>query len=127
VWLIIWIALIVVVGIPWGAFEPHAHWERMAWIPFVSPPVEFGDVVGNVFFYVPYGMLLQREAADARGAMLLVNGSAAGLSLATEFIQVFSVTRFPSMTDVACNVFGAFIGACWGLHRRRGGRVDPAD
>src|SRR5262245_30351878 len=43
-WLIIWIALIVVVGVPWGAFEAHPHWDRMAWIPFVSPPVDFGDV-----------------------------------------------------------------------------------
>ena len=37
-WLTIWISLIVVVVVPWGTFEWHAHWERMEWIPFVSPP-----------------------------------------------------------------------------------------
>lgn len=118
VWLAIWSGLIVVVVVPWGTFEPHAHWERMAWIPFISPPVDLGDVIGNLFFYVPYGILVGLEAAETRGAILLATGSAAVLSLATEFTQIFSASRFPSMTDVACNVIGACIGASWVMHRR---------
>ena len=118
VWLTIWISLIVVVVVPWGAFEPHAHWERMEWIPFVSPPVDLGDVIGNVIFYVPYGILVGREAAERRGAFLLVTASATVLSLVTEFTQIFSNSRFPSMTDVACNVIGACIGASWAVHQQ---------
>lgn len=122
VWLTIWISLIVVVVVPWGTFEQHAHWERMEWIPFVSPPVDLGDVIGNVFFYVPYGILVGLEAAGTRGAILLATGSATVLSLATEFTQIFSKSRFPSMTDVACNVIGACIGASWLIYRHRTSR-----
>jgi hypothetical protein len=46
VWFVIWIALIVVV-VPWGTLDPHAHWDRMTWIPFATP-VDFDDVIGNV-------------------------------------------------------------------------------
>jgi len=105
VWLAIWITLIVVVVVPWGTLEPHPHWERMEWIPFVSPPVDIGDVIANLLFYVPYGMLVGREEAHTRGAILLAAGSATVLSLATEFTQIFSNSRFPSMTDVALSRF----------------------
>jgi glycopeptide antibiotics resistance protein len=118
VWLAIWISLIVVVVVPWGTFEPHAHWERMAWIPFISPPVELEDVVGNLLFYLPYGILVGQQTAESRGAIVLATGCATVLSLATEFTQIFSDSRFPSMTDVACNVIGAGIGASWAIHRR---------
>jgi len=120
VWSAIWTALIVVVVVPWGTFDPHAHWDRMAWIPFATP-VDVDDVIGNVMFYVPYGILVGQEAAGTRGAILLVTGSAIVLSLATEFTQIFSNSRFPSLTDVACNVIGAFIGASWVIHRQRRG------
>jgi VanZ family protein len=118
-WLTIWISLIVVVVVPWGTFEWHAHWERMEWIPFVSPPVDLGDVLGNLLFYVPYGILIGKEAAETRRAILLAIGSATVLSLATEFTQIFSNSRFPSMTDVTCNVIGALIGARWAIHRHQ--------
>lgn len=116
-WLLIWIGLIIVVVLPWGTFEPHAHWERMEWIPFLSRPVDVGDVIGNLLFFVPYGILIRHDVPAKRRAMLLAMGSAAVLSLAGEFIQVFSNSRFPSMTDVACNVIGACIGARWTIHR----------
>jgi glycopeptide antibiotics resistance protein len=116
-WLTIWICLIVLVVVPWRTLEAHAHWERMAWIPFVSPPVDVGDVLGNVAFYVPYGMLVAQEAADTPSPITIAAGSAVLLSLATEFTQIFSVTRFPSMTDVACNAIGAFVGAKWTQRR----------
>ena len=32
------------------------------------------------------------------------------LSSATEWTQVYSHTRFPSTTDVSCNVIGAVLG-----------------
>ena len=68
-------------------------WDRMEWIPFVSPPVDFLDVVGNVLFYAPYGFHI--------------------LSISTELTRIFSNSRFPSMTDVVCNAIGAFAGAYW--------------
>ena len=112
-WLVIWIGLIVVVVVPWGRLQALAHWERIAWIPFVSWPVVLRDVIANVLFYVPYGIVAREEVAETRNSILLVTGSAFLLSVATEFTQVFSVSRFPSMTDVVCNVTGALIGATW--------------
>jgi glycopeptide antibiotics resistance protein len=118
-WLVIWIALIVVVVVPWGALERRAHWERVAWIPFVSPPVEISDVTGNVFFYLPYGIVAAGEVAETLSPVLSVTASAILLSLAGEFTQVFSNSRYPSMTDVTCNAVGAFIGASWARRRHR--------
>jgi VanZ family protein len=118
-WFLIWIGLIIVVVVPWGRFQPHPHWERVAWIPFVSRPVVLRDVIANVLFYVPYGIVALEEVADTRNPILLVTGSAFLLSVASEFTQVFSVSRFPSMTDVVCNAAGAFIGATWATIRNR--------
>lgn len=120
-WLAIWVGLIVVVVVPWGTLDSSPHWERMAWIPFVSAPVELSDMAGNMFFYVPYGFLGVLNIGKTQSAIRVVMGSAIALSLATEFTQVFSARRFPSMTDVACNVVGAFVGAQWAYRQRSAG------
>ena len=118
-WLVIWVALIVVVVVPWSSFETIPRWDRMEWIPFVSPPVDFLDVVGNVLFYAPYGFLFGVQAASTRRPVALAVGSAAILSISTELTQIFSNSRFPSMTDVVCNTIGAFAGAYLATSRRR--------
>ena len=118
-WFAIWVSLIIVVVVPWGTLQSDPRWERMEWIPFVSPPVEFLDMVGNVLFYIPFGILCGFEVADARKPVALVTGCAALLSISTELSQVFSVTTYPSMTDVACNVLGAIIGALLATRRTR--------
>ena len=118
-WLVIWVALIVVVGFPWTSFGMHPYWSRVQWIPFVSPPVDLPDVVGNVLFFVPYGLLVG-EATEPPFPIAVVVGSAILLSVTIEFTQIFSASRFPSTTDVVCNVLGAFIGARWALRRRAG-------
>ena len=33
------IALALAIDYPWGDFQGHTHWQNVAWIPFVSPPV----------------------------------------------------------------------------------------
>jgi glycopeptide antibiotics resistance protein len=120
-WRAVWIGLIVVVVVPWGTFDSSPHWERMAWIPFVSAPAELGDMMSNVLFYVPYGFLGVLNIGKKQNAIRVATGSAMALSLATEFTQVFSAHRFPSMTDVACNVIGAFVGAQWAYRQRSTG------
>ena len=90
-WFAIWVSLIIVVVVPWGTLQSDPRWERMEWIPFVSPPVEFLDMVGNVLFYIPFGILCGFEVADARKPVALVTGCAALLSISTELSQVFSV------------------------------------
>jgi VanZ family protein len=45
--------------------------------------------------------------------------SAFAVSVCTEATQLFSQRRFPSLTDVASNVAGAYVGAQWALSWRR--------
>ena len=111
-----WTALILVVVLPWAGFQDHAHWQRVAWVPFVSPPVKVRDVLANVLLYAPWGYLYIRHMPQALRQPWLVLVSAAMLSIVSEAAQIYSHGRFPSATDATCNVIGACVGA-W--HARR--------
>jgi VanZ family protein len=102
------------VVVPWYAVQTHAHWDRVQWMPFVSP-VRTRDVVANVLFYVPLGLLCMRAATQPRVSKAVGLGFA--LSLLTEITQVFSHGRFPSTTDLICNTVGAALGAAWAASR----------
>jgi glycopeptide antibiotics resistance protein len=113
----IWTALIVVVVVPWASFVGHIHWDRIAWIPFVSPPVRVGDIVRNFLLYLPWGYLYVRQTRTLGGAVRRALAYGLALSVATEATQLLSHSRFPSCTDVTCNVAGAWIGARWAYRR----------
>jgi glycopeptide antibiotics resistance protein len=115
--LALWVGLIVFVVVPWYRFQDHSHWGVVQWIPFTTPPIRLRDIVGNLLFYVPFGMLFARAVNRRPGAVVLAGFL---LSLATEFTQVFSHGRFPSTTDLICNTLGAWAGALWA--RSRDGR-----
>lgn len=103
-----WVLLVGVLVVPWYGLQDHAHWDRVAWVPFFSPPYRPGDVVLNLLLYLPLGAATATRSGNAfRRALLL----AALLSLATEWSQVYSHGRIPSMTDVVANVAGAGAGA----------------
>jgi glycopeptide antibiotics resistance protein len=114
-----WTALILVVVLPWANFQNHTHWQRVAWIPFVSPPVKVRDVIVNVLLYVPWGYLYIRHMPEGLKRPWLALVFAASLSVASEGAQLFSHGRFPSATDAACNVLGAFAGARYARRRTR--------
>ena len=114
--LIVVTGLIVAIVVPWTSFEGHTHWDRVQWIPFRPPPaVSLTDVGANLLLYVPFGFF-------GRGSVWVVVGLAAGLSLATEWSQLYSHGRFPTATDLLMNVTGASIG-WWLAARRRAGGV----
>ena len=100
--------MIVVVVVPWWSFQNHSHWARIRWMPFISPPVRPGDIMGNVLLYVPFGYFAYSNSRH-RGRLAGVGGAAL-LSCMTEFTQVFSHGRFPSVQDVLMNVVGGAIG-----------------
>jgi glycopeptide antibiotics resistance protein len=110
-----WIGLIVLAVIPWTDLQDHSHWARVRWVPFASPPIRIFDIVGNGLLYVPFGYLLFQVSAG-RGRRWRVVAFAAALSIGTEWTQLYSHSRFPSLTDVTCNVLGACCGA-WLAHR----------
>ena len=104
-----WVALIVAGVVPWGELDNDPSWTRVTWIPFTS--FDLGDFVHNILLYVPFGFLYR--TCSTRTSVWRLSGYALALSAATELTQLSSTTRYPSTTDVACNVFGAIWGAGW--------------
>lgn len=110
--LTVWIAFVVIIVAPWGRFEDHVHWQRIALVPFVQGLAQPMDEILNVLLYLPCGLLLARRGW---GPALL---AAVLVSAGTEISQAFSHVRFCSGTDLACNVAGAAMG-CAMLRLRR--------
>jgi glycopeptide antibiotics resistance protein len=112
--LVLWVCVIVAAVVPWANWQDHAHWPRVGWMPFLSPPLRLRDVVVNTALYVPFGWLYGRVRGRQPGGRIIeVAVWALVLSVATEASQVWSHGRFPSATDVTMNVFGAALGGWW--------------
>ncbi|MFQ5592427.1 MAG: hypothetical protein ACE5HE_14810, partial [Phycisphaerae bacterium] len=79
------------------AGAPHQHGSEE---PFgvLVPTFIFPDAAGNLFLYLPIGVLLHwylwRRLASPTAACLLAIGAAALLSGTVEFLQVYSSSRF---------------------------------
>ena len=101
-------ALVLVADFPWGDLQNHGHWSKIRWIPFVSPPLRLGDIALNTLLCAPMGGLSGRLF---RRPLLMAFALSLALSVAAEWSQVYSHTRFPSATDVTCNVAGAVLAA----------------
>ena len=113
----LWTGLILLLVLPWTTFQSHTHWQRVEWIPFISPPLKLRDVVANVALYVPWGYLLVRQMPYASRRLWLVGILAAVLSFSTEASQLYSHGRYPSATDLICNIVGALAGATYARRR----------
>ena len=110
--------LIIAAVVPWLTYTNHPHWEAVRWIPFVSSPQKIRDWAVNLALYVPFGYSYTRQAAGG-GRLWRTIVCAGLLSTATEFTQVFAHRRFPSTTDIACNVLGAVAGVRLALRPAR--------
>lgn len=104
-----WMIVIMAAVVPWRAPQDHPHWDRVRWIPYVSPPVRARDIAGNFALYVPFGLLYAR-GRPIPAVYLRALAYAVLLSIGTEFTQLFSHHRFPSVQDVLMNVLGAVGG-----------------
>ena len=116
---VLWTSLIVLAVVPWASYQDHSHWTRVGWTPFISSEVKVRDIVVNTLLYVPWGYFCVRSVPAAAGRVWVVVMLASALSITTEGSQIYSHGRFPSATDVTCNVSGALAGAV--LARRRSG------
>lgn len=110
---LLWTVLILRIVVPWGRFVDHPHWGRVVWMPFVSPPRRLLDVVLNVLLYVPLGAAVWRASSGKPLRNVLV--LALLLTTTTEWSQLYSHSRIPSLTDVVSNALGAWLGglAAW--------------
>ena len=89
----------------------HTHWAKVGWIPFVSPPVRAIDIIQNVLLFLPAGLFAARPGTPARSAAIRAVVVALPVSFAGEATQLWSHGRFPSATDLVCNLIGAALGA----------------
>jgi glycopeptide antibiotics resistance protein len=113
--LLIGCALIFAIDWPWGDFQNHPHWNNIGRVPFLSGPVKPFDVAQNILLGVPLGI----GAAQTFSRPTLAAASIAlPVSLLGEATQIYSHSRFPSATDVTCNVLGAVLASI--ARRRRG-------
>src|SRR4051794_10778435 len=108
--LLLAIALIVLTVFPWGDFQGHTHWDKVGWIPFVSPPVRRRDIVANLLLFMPFGAAVALNVRRSR-AVGIASLSGATMSFIGEATQLYSHTRFPSATDFVTNTVGAAVAA----------------
>lgn len=101
-------AIIVATTWPPASFVGHAHWDQVEWIPFTGGfrPL---DILANLALFVPLGWSLAWGRHRSRARQAAVAGLL--LSLAIELFQVYCHGHFPTMTDVAANTAGAWLGA----------------
>jgi glycopeptide antibiotics resistance protein len=116
-------AFILFAILPWRGFDPHGHWHRVGWIPFVSRPLTVLDVIGNIVLFFPLGASIALYAQ--RSALARAGAAAFACSLFGEWAQIYSRYRYPTTQDILLNVTGAVLAA-YGvdyLRRRREARL----
>jgi glycopeptide antibiotics resistance protein len=120
----LWVAVILAVVVPWSAWQDHSHWEGVNWIPFSAEiaDVKLRDAVANLALYIPFGYLLVTHHARGWAAVWIAGLGALILSLGTEYAQVYSHGRYPSMTDVVMNGLGGVVGALLAKRAQTGRR-----
>ncbi len=102
--------------LPLSNFVGHPHWDHIRWIPFQDFSLSrniMKDIIGNTLWFMMFGYLLHyqlNEDSRTLWTIATITAVAGGISLSTEFFQVFCHNRTPSMTDVMCNVVGAGLG-----------------
>ena len=111
-WWIAWLllALFIVAGSAgtWAA-------QPGIWAPLLVTP---GDAARNMLVYVPFGVIAMFALgrSDARG-VARVTAIAILFSVTTEALQIYTIDRVASVTDVLWAAVGTFVGAlgvfCW--------------
>ncbi|MGZ8483692.1 MAG: VanZ family protein [Candidatus Binatia bacterium] len=105
-------AILAATLLPWSNFVGHSHWAQVQWIPFYGHRLDWLDIAANFALFVPFGYfaggLLLIPWRKRKNLWVLV--AATLLSTSVEFVQIYSHSRFPSATDICCNVLGAALG-----------------
>jgi len=101
-----------------SAAQVAAHFHRVSWIPFVDPDgtrASIADCVQNVVLFVPLGLLaaLQFRRRFHSTGRAIVAATAWGLilSASVETLQLFTLDRTTSPTDLVTNTLGTAVGA----------------
>jgi glycopeptide antibiotics resistance protein len=89
------------------------------WLPFTfgGEPLNKSDIFANIIFFIPLGLLLAlkiilkeyRNLVFKEWMLIILKGTC--VSIFVELLQLFTIDRQTSTTDVLMNSFGTFIGA----------------
>jgi glycopeptide antibiotics resistance protein len=101
----------------WKIFS--SRFSRIDWIPFWGKhrEVDRADMVANIIFFIPLGILLglQKILTNYRNytarEWLILLGVGFSISSTVEFLQLFTMDRHTSSTDVLANAAGTLLGA----------------
>ena len=123
--LVLWIAsaVFIVYGttIPFNFVHDRQlvadHFARLSWNPFIAVDtgerVSIPDFAANILLFGPFGFLgmlaLPRPRALA-GRIALVTGLGLGLTVGVEALQLLTIDRTSSMSDIVANTSGALAG-----------------
>jgi glycopeptide antibiotics resistance protein len=102
--LVIWLLLWARVGLPWRSFQRTPSLQHVELIPLSGGSIR--SQVLNLLVFVPLGFIGMRLGWRPR----TVVGIGCGVSILTEFAQLFSTRRYPSTTDFILNTVGTLIG-----------------
>ena len=92
---------------------------KIDWIPFYGKYrlISRADVIANIIFFIPLGILLglQKILSNYRNftlrEWLVILGLGFSISSAVEFLQLFTIDRHTSLTDILTNSSGTLLGA----------------
>lgn len=92
-----------------GRFHLHPLGDR-------GGTVNYEDLVQNVLLFIPFGFLgcISLAGTAARAARLGIVLLGAGLSLSVELAQLYTLTRWPALSDVIFNTLGTAAGVAAG-------------
>jgi glycopeptide antibiotics resistance protein len=88
--------------------------HRVNWTPVGDNRggMSLPDIVQNILLFIPWGFLGYISLIEKRSlwkqAVIVLMGTA--LSATVEFLQIFSETRYPALSDVIFNTMGAAVG-----------------
>jgi len=130
-------SLFVVYG---TTFPFRFHWDsflsgvaRINWRPLggVAGNISLSDILQNILLFIPFGFLGYFSLIHKRSRLkkIIVVGLGTLLSVSVEFLQIFSLTRWPSMSDIVFNTLGAALGLALGIALKRtvlGFKSNPA-
>ncbi len=118
-WIIFSLFIVYGILIPfWFVVSKEAILSNIAhisWIPFIDPDgsrVSIPDVAQNIMLFLPFGFLgflsIQEERKDRIARITFIG---AIFSLSIEILQLFTINRTTSVTDLVVNTIGTFFGA----------------
>jgi len=101
----------------WKMFSQR--FSHIDWIPFYGKYrlISRTDVIANIIFFIPLGILLglQKILANYRNytlrEWLVILGLGFSISSTVEFLQLFTLDRHTSISDILTNSSGTLLGA----------------